>query len=238
MKRKILIVEDDTDVARIVEEGLRKSGFDVATAGSAEDALDMAEKERFDLFIIDIILPGKDGKAFLSDLRKMERYKTAPAIFLTALDDEVEKVIGLELGADDYVTKPFSVRELVARVKSIFRRIEMDTEGVNRRPKKIYAKDLEIDTEKYEVKVKGKKVNLTPLEFDLLCFLAENEGKVFSREVLLDRLWGYDYFIDTRTVDVHIRRLRTKIEEDPSKPKYILTVRGKGYKFSDPGKEG
>ncbi len=237
MKKRILVVEDDTDVARIVEEGLRKSGFETVSVNSAEDALDIAEKERFDLFIIDIILPGKDGKDLLSELRKMESYKVAPVVFLTALNDEIDRVIGLELGADDYVTKPFSVRELIARVKSIFRRIEMDTEDMNKRPKKIVAKDLEIDTEKYEVKVKGKKVNLTPLEFDLLCFLAENEGKVFSREVLLDRLWGYDYFIDTRTVDVHIRRLRTKIEEDPSNPEYIITVRGKGYKFRDPGKE-
>jgi DNA-binding response OmpR family regulator len=129
------------------------------------------------------------------------------------------------------------VRELLARVKAIFRRLSAATQSKEERPKKIIARDLEIDVEKYEVKVRGKKVNLTPLEFELLRFLAENEGKVFSRDVLLDKLWGYDYYGDTRTVDVHIRRLRTKIEEDPSNPKYIITVRGKGYKFRDPGKE-
>ncbi len=237
MKRKILVVEDDVDVAKIVVEGLKRSGFDAVSVESAEDALSTLEEENFDMLIIDIILPGKDGKTLLSDVRKMENYRNVPVIFLTALSDEIDRIIGLEIGADDYVTKPFSVRELVARVKALFRRMEMDSEGVRKKPKKIVAKDLEIDTERYEVKVRGKKVSLTPMEFDLLSFLAENEGKVFSREALLDRLWGYDYFIDTRTVDVHIRRLRTKIEKDPSKPEYIITVRGKGYKFRDPGKD-
>jgi DNA-binding response OmpR family regulator len=145
--------------------------------------------------------------------------------------------LGLELGADDYITKPFSVREVLARIRAVFRRIQQSAQAKEERPKKILARDLEIDTEKYEVRVRNRMVNLTPLEFELLRFLAENEGKVFSRDVLLDKLWGYDYYGDTRTVDVHIRRLRTKIEEDASTPKYIITVRGKGYKFRDPGKE-
>jgi len=135
------------------------------------------------------------------------------------------------------VTKPFNVRELLARIKSIFRRQTSASQMKEEGPKKIIAKDLIIDTERLEVWVRGELVGLTPLEFDLLVFLAKNEGKVFNRDVLLDKLWGYDYYGDTRTVDVHIRRLRTKIEEDPSNPKYIITVRGKGYKFRDPGKE-
>ncbi|MFN3328726.1 MAG: winged helix-turn-helix domain-containing protein, partial [Fervidobacterium pennivorans] len=151
--------------------------------------------------------------------------------------EEFDKVLGLELGADDYIVKPFSIRELLARIRAVFRRMQLGNVVKEEKPKKIVAKDLEIDIDKYEVRVKGKKVSLTPLEFDLLRFLAENEGKVFSRDVLLDKLWGYDYFGDTRTVDVHIRRLRTKIEEDPSNPRYVVTVRGKGYKFRDPGKE-
>ena len=238
MERRILVVEDEDDVARIVVKALKAERFDADYVRNAEDAYEMAKREKFDMFIIDIILPGDvDGKELLRRLRSLEGYSTVPVIFLTALSDEIDRVIGLELGADDYVTKPFSSKERVTRVKAIFRRMDMDCRKEKERPKKIKAKDLEIDLERYEVKVRGKKVRLTPLEFDLLRFLAENEGKVFSREVLLDKLWGYDYFVDTRTVDVHIRRLRTKIEENPSKPVYILTVRGKGYKFVDPGKE-
>lgn len=238
MERRVLVVEDDDDIARLVVKALKTERFQAEYVRNAEDAYERAKREKFDMFIIDIILPGNmDGKELLRRLRTLENYATVPVIFLTALSDEIDRVIGLEIGADDYVTKPFSSKELVTRVKAIFRRIEMDCRREQERPKKIKAKDLEIDLERYEVKVRGKKVNLTPLEFDLLRFLAENEGKVFSREVLLDKLWGYDYFVDTRTVDVHIRRLRTKIEENPSKPKYIITVRGKGYKFVDPGKE-
>jgi DNA-binding response OmpR family regulator len=167
----------------------------------------------------------------------MEKYRRTPVIFLSAKSEEFDKVLGLELGADDYITKPFSVREVLARIRAVFRRIQQSVQAKEERPKKITARDLEIDTEKYEVRARGKLVSLTPLEFELLRFLAENEGKVFSRDVLLDKLWGYDYYGDTRTVDVHIRRLRTKIEEDASNPRYIITVRGKGYKFRDPGKE-
>ncbi|HNR80729.1 MAG TPA: response regulator transcription factor, partial [Mesotoga infera] len=151
--------------------------------------------------------------------------------------EDYSQIAGFEAGADDYITKPFSVREVLARIRAVFRRIQQSAQAKEERPKKIIARELEIDTEKYEVRVRNRMVSLTPLEFELLRFLAENEGKVFSRDVLLDKLWGYDYYGDTRTVDVHIRRLRTKIEEDASNPKYIITVRGKGYKFRDPGKE-
>jgi len=238
MERRILVVEDDDDIANKVVKALRNERFEADYVRNAEDAINRAQREKFDMFIIDIILPGDmDGKELLRKLRMAEGYYTVPVIFLTALSDEIDKVIGLELGADDYVTKPFSSKELVTRVKVIFRRMDMDKKKIKEKPKKLKAKDIEIDLERYEVKVRGKKVNLTPLEFDLLKFLMENEGKVFAREKLLEELWGYDNFVDTRTVDVHIRRLRTKIEENPSKPRYIVTVRGKGYKFVDPGKE-
>jgi len=189
------------------------------------------------MFIVDIMLPGMDGFELVRNLRATEKFRQTPVIFLSAKSEEFDKVLGLELGADDYITKPFSVREVLARIRAVFRRIQQSAQAKEERPKKIIARELEIDTEKYEVRVRNRMVSLTPLEFELLRFLAENEGKVFSRDVLLDKLWGYDYYGDTRTVDVHIRRLRTKIEEDASNPKYIITVRGKGYKFRDPGKE-
>lgn len=237
-KRKILVVDDEPSIVELLVYNLKKEGYDVLKAYNAEEALEIADKESdIDLFVLDVMLPNMDGFELARNLKSHEKYRDKPIIFLTAKRDEFDRVLGLELGADDYITKPFSVREFLARIKAVFRRMQRSTTKVEEKPKKIVAKDLEIDLEKYEVKVRGSLVNLTPLEFELLRFLAENEGKVYSRDVLLDTLWGYDYYGDTRTVDVHIRRLRTKIEEDPSNPKYIITVRGKGYKFKDPGKE-
>jgi two-component system OmpR family response regulator len=237
-KKKILVIDDEPSIVELLVYNLKKEGYDVLKAYNAEEALEIADKESdIDLFVIDVMLPNMDGFELARNLKSHEKYKDKPIIFLTAKRDEFDRVLGLELGADDYITKPFSVREFLARIKAVFRRTQRSVAKVEEKPKKIVAKDLEIDLEKYEVKVRGSLVNLTPLEFELLRFLAENEGKVYSRDVLLDTLWGYDYYGDTRTVDVHIRRLRTKIEEDPSNPKYIITVRGKGYKFKDPGKE-
>ncbi len=236
-KKKILVVDDDPSIIELVSYNLAREGYDVLKAYEAEEALKVATNEAVDMFIVDIMLPGMDGFELVRQLRGTEKYKNTPVVFLSAKGEEFDKVLGLELGADDYITKPFSIREMIARIKAVFRRIQLSVQEREERPKKIIAKGLEIDVERYEVRVYGQKVSLTPLEFELLRFLAENEGKVFSRDVLLDKLWGYDYYGDTRTVDVHIRRLRTKIEEDPSNPKYIITVRGKGYKFRDPGKE-
>jgi len=236
-KRKIMVIDDQPEILELISFTLEKEGYEVVPVEDAEKALEEIKDKEIDMFLVDIMLPGMDGFEFVRNIRSQEKYKSTPVIFLSAKGEEFDKVLGLELGADDYITKPFSIRELLARIKAVFRRMQLSTQVKEEKPKKIVAKDLEIDVDKYEVKIKGKKVNLTPLEFDLLRFLAENEGKVFSRNVLLDKLWGYDYFGDTRTVDVHIRRLRTKIEEDPSNPKYIVTVRGKGYKFRDPGKE-
>ncbi|HDP77779.1 MAG: response regulator transcription factor [Mesotoga sp.] len=236
-KKSILVVDDEPSIVELLTFNLKKEGYDVLKAYDAEEALKIAEDNETDMFIVDIMLPGMDGFELVRNLRATEKFRQTPVIFLSAKSEEFDKVLGLELGADDYITKPFSVREVLARIRAVFRRIQQSAQAKEERPKKILARDLEIDTEKYEVRVRNRMVSLTPLEFELLRFLAENEGKVFSRDVLLDKLWGYDYYGDTRTVDVHIRRLRTKIEEDASNPKYIITVRGKGYKFRDPGKE-
>jgi len=236
-KKTIMIIDDQPEILELVSFTLQKEGYDVIPVEDAEKALQELKEKDVDMFIVDIMLPNMDGFEFVRTIRGTDKHKLTPVIFLSAKGEEFDKVLGLELGADDYIVKPFSVRELLARIRAVFRRMQLGTVVKEEKPKKIVAKDLEIDIDKYEVRVKGKKVSLTPLEFDLLRFLAENEGKVFSRDVLLDRLWGYDYFGDTRTVDVHIRRLRTKIEEDPSNPRYVVTVRGKGYKFRDPGKE-
>ena len=236
-KKSILVIDDEPSIVELLTFNLKKEGYDVLKAYDAEEALKSAEDNETDMFIVDIMLPGMDGFELVRNLRATEKFRQTPVIFLSAKSEEFDKVLGLELGADDYITKPFSVREVLARIRAVFRRIQQSAQAKEERPKKIIARELEIDTEKYEVRVRNRMVSLTPLEFELLRFLAENEGKVFSRDVLLDKLWGYDYYGDTRTVDVHIRRLRTKIEEDASNPKYIITVRGKGYKFRDPGKE-
>jgi DNA-binding response OmpR family regulator len=237
-KKTIMIVEDDPAISEMLSINLSKEGYDVLSAGSADEALKVVEEKDVDFFIVDIMLPGSmDGFDLIRIVKSNENHRATPVLILSAKDDAADKVAGLELGSDDYVTKPFNVRELLARIKSIFRRQTTASQMKEEGPKKISAKDLVIDTERLEVWVRGELVSLTPLEFDLLVFLAKNEGKVFNRDVLLDKLWGYDYYGDTRTVDVHIRRLRTKIEEDPSNPKYIITVRGKGYKFRDPGKD-
>jgi DNA-binding response OmpR family regulator len=236
-KKSILVIDDEPSIVELLTFNLKKEGYDVLKAYDAEEALKIAEDNETDMFIVDIMLPGMDGFELVRNLRATEKFRQTPVIFLSAKSEEFDKVLGLELGADDYITKPFSVREVLARIRAVFRRIQQSAQAKEERPKKIIARELEIDPEKYEVRVRNRMVSLTPLEFELLRFLAENEGKVFSRDVLLDKLWGYDYYGDTRTVDVHIRRLRTKIEEDAANPKYIITVRGKGYKFRDPGKE-
>lgn len=234
MKQKILVVENDKQMGNMISKALKSESFDVVTVPSTERAKEALEKEKFDLVIIE---DGADSKELLRQIRTMKNHETVPVIFLGKGND-IDRIIVLEMGADDYLTRPFNTKELISKIKAIFRRINWDTKKEEKRSPKMSFGNLEIDKESFEVKKNGKSVHLTPLEFDLLCFLAENEGRVFSRETLLDRLWGYDYFVDTRTVDVHIRRLRTKIEENPSKPRYIITVRGKGYKFIDPDKEG
>ncbi len=234
MNQKILVVEDDKQLGNMISKALKSESFDVAVASSFREAMEALEKEKFDLVIIE---DGSESKELLREIRTMKEHETVPVVFL-GKGNEIDRIITLEMGADDYVTRPFNTKELISKIKAIFRRISWDTKREEKHPPKLQFGNLEIDKESFEVRKDGRSIHLTPLEFDLLCFLAENEGRVFSRETLLDRLWGYDYFVDTRTVDVHIRRLRKKIEENPSKPRYIITVRGKGYKFTDPEKEG
>ncbi len=234
MNQKILVVEDDKEMNSMITSALKSEAFDVVSTFSQREAVEALRKESFDLILID---DGTGARDLLRRIRTMKQHETVPVVFV-GKGNEIDRIIVLEMGADDYIVRPFNTKELASKIKAIFRRIEWDTKKEENKPPKISFGNLEIDKESYEVRKNGRSIHLTPLEFDLLCFLAENKGKVFSRETLLDRLWGYDYFVDTRTVDVHIRRLRTKIEENPSKPKYIVTVRGKGYKFVDPEKEG
>jgi two-component system OmpR family response regulator len=226
MADKILIVEDDTNLLETIKYNLRKEGYDAVTAVDGEQALEVARKEKPSLLILDIMLPKLNGFEVCRILRKE---MTAPILMLTAKADETDKIVGLEIGADDYMTKPFSMRELMARVRAMFRRIKMVETPIEPAITKIG--NLEVDTARHRVSLNGKVLELSPKEFDLLAFLAKNKGLVFSREQLLEKVWGYDFAGDTRTVDVHIRWLRQKIETDASHPQYLVTVRGTGYKL-------
>jgi two-component system OmpR family response regulator len=222
---KILVVEDDANLLETIKYNLRKEGFSVVTAGDGEQALETARKEKPDLLILDIMLPKLNGFEVCRILRKETM---VPILMLTAKADETDKIVGLEIGADDYMTKPFSMRELLARIRAMLRRTKQFlTSG----EASIKIKGLEIDIARHNVSLAGKALELSPKEFDLLAFLARNKGLVFSREQLLEKVWGYDFAGDTRTVDVHIRWLRQKIEADPTNPQHLLTIRGTGYKL-------
>lgn len=227
MAETILVVDDEPTIVEFVRINLEKAGFEVLVAGDGETALQCAASKEPDLVVLDIMLPGKDGFEVCRELR---RTTSVPIIMLTARDDDIDKILGLELGADDYLTKPFNPRELVARIKAILRRVDrtnkIDTQVISRGR-------IQLDLDRHQVMAGGQKVDLTPKEFELLELLIKNPGRVFSREMLLERLWGYDFFGDSKTIDVHIRRLREKVEEDPSSPTHILTVWGVGYKFRE-----
>ena len=230
MGSRILVVDDEKNIVDIIKYNLKKEGYEVMTAGDGEEALKLNEEFKPDIILLDIMMPKLDGYAVCRKVR--EKYDT-PIIMLTARAEEVDKVLGLELGADDYVTKPFGTRELMARVKANLRRINSSEET----PAESTDKDvlsfgrLTIDLKRFEVKKDGNVLELTLREFELLKFLASQKTQVFSRETLLEKVWGYEYFGDVRTVDVTVRRLREKLEDDPSKPAYILTKRGVGYYF-------
>lgn len=229
-KELIYAVEDEVHIQQLVKYNLEANGYKVLTFESGESLLEEVKTSVPDLFILDIMLPGVDGLEVCRQLRGNARTKGVPIIMLTAKSEEFDKVLGLELGADDYLTKPFSVRELIARVKAIFRRInnaapvEVDT---------IKHGDITIDLVRHEVFKNEKLLEMPLKEFELLKMLIQNKGKVMSRELLLDKIWGFDYYGETRTVDVHIRYLRQKIEDDDSNPVYIETIRGIGYRFND-----
>lgn len=226
MALKILVVDDEKPIAEILKFNLEKEGYDVVCAHDGNDAIELAEKENPDLILLDIMLPGKDGNEVCREIRKTQNM---PIIMLTAKDSEIDKVLGLELGADDYVTKPFSNRELIARVKANLRRQQQVIDESTVTKKEINIGNLTIHPEAYSVSRDGEHIDLTHREFELFYYLARHIGQVMTREHLLETVWGYDYFGDVRTVDVTVRRLREKIEEDPSNPLLIVTRRGVGY---------
>lgn len=227
MARKVVVVDDEKPIADILEFNLKKEGYEVFCAYDGNDAIDLIYEEEPDIVLLDIMLPGRDGMEVCREVRK--KYEM-PIIMLTAKDSEIDKVLGLELGADDYVTKPFSTRELIARVKAnLRRRYTQPAQEADNAPNEITIKDIVIYPDAYSIKKRGKDIELTHREFELFHYLANHMGQVMTREHLLQTVWGYDYFGDVRTVDVTIRRLREKIEDDPSRPEYIVTRRGVGY---------
>jgi two-component system OmpR family response regulator len=225
---KILIVEDDLNLLATLKYNLLKEGYEVSTAVDGSGALETARREKPGLILLDVMLPKLSGFEVCRILRKETN---VPILMLTAKAEEVDKIVGLEIGADDYMTKPFSMRELLARIRAMLRRAEIAKLEPAGELKPLKIGDLEIDSARHQASLRGTELELSPKEFDLLAFLAQNKGLVFSREQLLEKVWGYDYAGETRTVDVHIRWLRQKIENDPAKPKRLITVRGTGYKL-------
>lgn len=239
-KKTILIVDDEKPIVDILMYNLDKEGYNLLEANDGETAVEIALREKPDLILLDVMLPKMDG---LSVCRKIKNSYNVPILMLSAKGEEVDKILGLELGADDYITKPFSVRELMARIKANLRKVEVsssnDTED-NEQHKdqnkkgKITVGELELDLDKFEVKVRGEVIELTIREFEVLRFLATKPSQVVTREILLEKVWGYEYFGDIRTVDVTVRRIREKIERDTSNPKILVTKRGVGYYIANP----
>jgi len=236
MAEKILVVDDEISLQETLAYNLKKEGYEVQTTGDGAEALDLAREMQPDLILLDVMLPGLDGFEICRILR---REMSTPVLMLTARDDEIDRVVGLEVGADDYMAKPFSMRELLARVKAMLRRVRLIREEVNdaqikdAKPKaQIHEFDnLRIDMTRREITVEDQVVPFKPKEYELLTFFAQHPGQVLSREFILERVWGWDFIGDSRTVDVHVRWLREKIERDPANPRRIITVRGAGYRF-------
>jgi len=226
---RILIVEDEMNIRQLVRYNLEKEGFQVLEATDGLQGLKMAKLEKPDLVLLDLMLPEMDGLEVCRSLKGNPGTAALPVIMVTAKSEEIDKVIGLELGADDYLTKPFSPRELVARVKAVLRRSQKETT----QPGELSVGRLRFNFSRYEVHMGGAKLELTPKEYELLKMLATNLGKVFTREQLLEKVWGYEYFGDTRTVDVHVRHLRAKMSSDPETAETIETVRGFGYRLRE-----
>ncbi|MEP6756030.1 MAG: response regulator transcription factor [Chthonomonadales bacterium] len=224
---KILVVDDEQPILEAVAYTLRKEGYTALTAANAEQCMEIARNEKPNLIILDVMLPSASGFDICRMIRKQS---SVPIIMLTARAEETDRVVGLELGADDYVTKPFSMRELLARVKTILRRTNNGDAHATKQV--VEAASIRIDPAKHEVTVAGKKAALSPKEFDLLHFLVTHPDQVFTRQTLLDQVWGADAYVEDRTVDVHIRWLREKVENEPSQPLRLITVRGVGYKLS------
>jgi two-component system alkaline phosphatase synthesis response regulator PhoP len=225
---KILVIDDELNIVELLKYNLVASGYKVIYSLNGKEGLNLAVENKPDLILLDIMLPEMDGFDVCKEMKKNKEIENIPIIMLTAKGDEFDKILGLELGADDYITKPFSVRELLARIKVVLRRNLKEEIGDI-----ISIGDLTIYMDKHEVLKSGNKLELTLKEFELLRLLITNKGRVLTRDFLLDKIWGYEYYGESRTVDVHVRHLRQKIEEDDSNPKYIETVRGIGYKFKD-----
>lgn len=237
MPAEILIVDDEKDIADLLAYNLEKEGFSTRKACDGERALTMLQSRRPDLILLDLMLPGIQGLEVCRRIRRHPETASIPILMLTARGDESDKILGLEMGADDYITKPFSVKELLARIRAVLRRTAA-AENVAEGKEAFRYRGLSVDFLSYEVSLDGRKIDLSPMEFKLLQFLCHNPGRVFSRDQILDRVWGIDAFVEPRTVDVQVRRLRARIETNPEKPEYIHTVRGVGYKFADTEPEG
>ncbi|ANS39281.1 response regulator transcription factor [Bacillus velezensis] len=236
MNKKILVVDDEQSIVTLLQYNLERSGYDVITASDGEEALEQAENENPDLIVLDVMLPKVDGIDVCKQLRQQKMM--VPILMLTAKDEEFDKVLGLELGADDYMTKPFSPREVTARVKAILRRADISSLSSQGREEEkdgqILIGELKILPEHYEAYFKSEQLELTPKEFELLLYLGKHKGRVLTRDLLLSAVWNYDFAGDTRIVDVHISHLRDKIESNTKKPIYIKTIRGLGYKLEEP----
>lgn len=236
--RKILVIEDEMNIQELLKYNLEKNGYSVVVADNGTDGIEQARNNVPDLILLDIMLPGIDGLEVCKILRMDKTTKKVPIFMLTAKGEELDKILGLELGADDYITKPFSIKELIARIRAAMRRINEDSfeaEEERKGSSILRIRNIEIYSEKYEVRKNGEKLTLTLKEFELLKILAENCNRVMTRDFLLDKIWGYDYAGETRTVDVHIRHLRQKIEEEESGRQLIETVRGVGYRLNSEG---
>ncbi|MBB6445684.1 response regulator transcription factor [Bacillus benzoevorans] len=235
MVKKVLIVDDEKSILTLLQYNLRQAGYEVITAMDGEEGRDLTLSEKPDLVVLDLMLPKMDGVEVCKHLRQQKNF--TPILMLTAKDDEFDKVLGLELGADDYMTKPFSPREVVARVKAILRRSQIQSESSAQSQddsEKMTISSLTIYPEQYEAYFEDSLLELTPKEFELLLYLAKNKGRVLTRDQLLSAVWNYDFAGDTRIVDVHISHLREKIERNTKKPAYIKTIRGLGYKLEEP----
>lgn len=230
--KKVLIIEDELSILKLLTYNLEQEGYEVESSMNGQEGLDKALSTKYDMILLDLMLPGKDGMEICRELRQ-ERQEV-PIIMLTAKDSEIDKILGLEIGADDYITKPFSPREVIARMKAIFRRYKQSAEEEVEKEELLMVGDIQIYPEKYEVIVRGENIDLTPKEFELLLYLVRRTGRILSREQLLNAIWNYDFSGETRIVDVHISHLREKIEENTKKPEYIITARGFGYKFEEP----